>query len=122
MILADTSIWVDHFRVQNSTMQKLLARAQIAIHPYIVAELALGSLADRARTLRFLDFLPQVRVAQLAEVRQMIEARALFGRGIGLTDAHLIASTFLTPSTQLWTADKRLRCVAETLGIHANLP
>jgi len=61
-------------------------------------------------------------VAQLSEVRQMIEGRHLYSQGIGLTDAHLIASIFLHPPTLLWTRDKRLRTVAEALGIHATLP
>lgn len=92
------------------------------VHPFIVAELALGSLRDRAKTLALLDLLPQARVAQLSEVRHLIEARGLYRQGIGLTDAHLIASTYLSPSTLLWTNDKRLRTVAKALGLHARLP
>ena len=121
MILADTSVWVEHFRSGNDELRKQLAGRSVVMHPMIVAELALGSLRDRTRTLAFLDLLPQVRVAQLGEVRKMIEARSLFSQGIGLIDTHLIASVFLNPSTLLWTKDKRLRSVAETLGIHAKL-
>lgn len=91
------------------------------IHPFIVAELALGSLRERNGTLALLDLLPQVRTAQLSEVRRMIEARRLHGLGIGLTDAHLIASVFIDSPTLLWTRDKRLRKAAEALGIHASL-
>ena len=122
MILADTSIWIDHFRSGNKEVMKLLDHGQIVIHPFIVAELALGSLRDRSKTLALLDLLPRVRVAQLSEVRQMIEARSLYSRGIGLTDAHLIAAIFLNPSTLLWTKDIQLRNVCEALRIHANLP
>ncbi|MDR3750457.1 MAG: type II toxin-antitoxin system VapC family toxin [Terracidiphilus sp.] len=122
MILADTSVWIDHLRSENAEMRKQLTRLNIVVHPLIVGELALGSLRDRVRTLAFLDRLPRVRVAQLSEVRQMIEARSLYSQGIGLIDAHLIASIFITPSTLLWTMDRRLRSVAEALGIHANLP
>ena len=121
MILADTSIWVEHFRSGNDELRKLLANRQVGMHPMIVAELALGSLRDRTKTLAFFDLLPQVRVAQLNEVRQMIEARSLYSRGIGLIEAHLIASIFLNPPALLWTKDKRLRTVAEALGIHAML-
>ena len=126
MILADTSIWVDHLRSGNREMRKHLNQGRIVIHPFIIAELALGSLErgslqDRAKTLALLDLLPQVRVAQTSEVRQMIEARRLDSLGIGLTDAHLIASVFINPSTLLWTRDKRLRKAAEALGIHASL-
>jgi predicted nucleic acid-binding protein len=102
-------------------MRKHLNEGQIVIHPSIVAELALGSLQERTRTLALLDLLPQVRVAQMSEVRRMIEARRLYSLGIGLTDAHLIASVFLNSSTLLWTRDKRLRKAAESLGIHASL-
>ena len=91
------------------------------IHPAIIAELALSSLRDRVKTLALLDLLPQVQVAQPGEVRRMIEARHLYNLGIGLTDAHLIASVFINPSTLLWTRDKRLRKAAEGLGIHAEM-
>jgi hypothetical protein len=91
------------------------------IHPWIVAELALVSLRDRKRTLAMLDLLPQVAVSQTIELRHMIETRHLYNLGIGLTDAHLIASVFLTPPTLLWTRDKQLRKVADALGIHASL-
>ena len=69
-----------------------------------------------------MESLLEVEVAQLSEVRQMIEARALYSKGIGLTDAHLLASCLITSGTQLWTRDSRLRKVALALGLNANLP
>lgn len=122
MILADTSIWVDHFRGRNPEMEKRLRRGQIAMHPFIVAELALGSLHDRRKKLDDMEALLEVKVAQLNEVRHMIEAHALYSKGIGLTDAHLIASCLMTPGTQLWTRDGALEKTARTLGIAVNLP
>ena len=121
MILADTSIWIDHLRSENTEMRKRLTQGDIVIHPFIIAELALGSLRERIKTLALLDLLPQVRVAHLSEVRLTIEARRLYSLGIGLIDAHLIASVFINSSTLLWTRDKRLRKAAESLGIHASL-
>jgi len=121
VILADTSVWIDHLRSTKPEMRNLLGRGQIAIHPLVVAELALGSVRDRARTLLYLDLLPPMRVAQIGEVRHMIEAHILYSKGIGLTDAHLISSVLITPGTRLWTLDKRLRAIAESLGIHAIL-
>ncbi|MGB8061279.1 MAG: type II toxin-antitoxin system VapC family toxin [Candidatus Sulfotelmatobacter sp.] len=121
MILADTSIWIDHLRSGNSELRRLLGHGQIVIHPFITAELALGSLQQRTKTLALLDLLPHVRVAQLSELRVMIEARRLYSLGIGLTDVHLIASVFIDLPTLLWTKDRRLRKVAEALGIHARL-
>jgi len=121
LILADTSIWIDHLRSGNSELRNHLEQGHIVIHPFIIAELALGSLRERTKTLALLDLLPQVRMAQMSEVRLMIEARRLYSLGIGLTDAHLIASVFINSSTLLWTRDKRLRKVAEALGIHAGM-
>ncbi len=122
MILADTSVWIDHLRSGSKDMRRHLDQGQIVIHPFIIAELSLGSLKDRTQTLALLDLLPQVRVARTSELRLMIEARRLYNLGIGLTDAHLIASVFIDSPTLLWTRDKRLRKVADGLGIHANLP
>jgi hypothetical protein len=60
-------------------------------------------------------------MAQISEVRTLIEARRLYGLGIGVIDAHLIASVLIGPPTLLWTRDKRLQKVAQDLGIHASL-
>jgi predicted nucleic acid-binding protein len=117
VILADTSVWVDHLRVSNPQMESLLNRGKIAMHPFVVAEIALGSLKDRRQKLGAMDMLRKVKVAQMSEVRRMIEAHALYSKGIGLTDAHLIASCLLTPGTQLWTRDAAMQNVAATLGI-----
>ena len=121
MILADTSVWIDHFRTGNDVLRRHLEQGQIVMHPFVVAELALGSLKDRTQTLALLDQLPQLRAAHLDEVRVLIEARRLYSRGLGLIDAHLIASVFLNPSTLLWTEDKQLGKVAETLDIRSAL-
>jgi predicted nucleic acid-binding protein len=119
LILADTSVWIDHLRSGNKELRRHLEQGQIVIHPFIVAELALGSLKGRTKTLALLDLLPQVRVARLSELRLMIEARRVYNLGIGLTDAHLIASVLIDSPILLWTIDKRLRQVAQILGIHA---
>jgi predicted nucleic acid-binding protein len=121
LILADTSVWIDHLRSDNNALRGHLDQGQIVIHPFIIAELALSSLRERTKTLALLDLLPQVRVARPNELRLMIEARRLYNLGIGLTDAHLIASVFVDSPTLLWTRDKRLRRIAENLGIHAGL-
>ena len=94
-----------------------MSSGQIAMHPFIVAEIALGSLRNRRQRLQDMEALLGVQVAQLNEVRHMIEAHALYSRGIGLTDAHLIASCLMTPGTQLWTRDGAMENVAKALGI-----
>ena len=128
MILADTSVWVEHLRGRNpergssTEMEQRLGAGQIAMHPFIVAEIALGSLHNRRKRLEEMEALLEVKVAQLGVVRHMIDAHALYSKGIGLTDAHLIASCLLTPEIQLWTRDTALQRVAKDLGVLADLP
>jgi len=122
VILADTSVWIDHLRAGNPRMQELLDGEQIIMHPMIVAELGLGSLRQRAKTLAELDGLLEVNVAQLSAVRRMIEVQRLYGKGIGLIDAHFLASCLITPGTQLWTRDTALKGVAKAVGVDAGLP
>ena len=122
MILADANIWIDFFRSGKPELRRLLQNNQIVMHPFLAAELALGSLSDRLRTLATLDSLPQLRLVDLRDVRQMIESRSLYAKGIGLTDAHLIASCLATPGTLLWTSDLSLGKVATSLGIRATFP
>lgn len=121
MILADTSIWIDYLRGNNTEMRRLLAGGQIVMHPFIVAEIALGSLSNRRHTFDLMESLMQVNVARLEEARHMIEAHNLYSKGLGLTDMHLIASCLITTGVQLWTRDAALDMVARTLGVSANL-
>jgi predicted nucleic acid-binding protein len=121
VILADTSIWIDHLRGRKPEMQALLSDGRIAMHPYVIAEIALGSLQHRQRTFALMESLWRVSVANLDEVRSMIEAHKLYSQGIGLTDAHLIASCLITPGVALWTRHTNLQRVAAALGVQANL-
>ncbi|MGH9605719.1 MAG: type II toxin-antitoxin system VapC family toxin [Terracidiphilus sp.] len=122
MILADTSIWIDHLRRGSRELQARLNLGQIAMHPFIAAEIALGSMHERRKRLDELDALDQVKVGQLAEVRHMIEARSLYSKGLGLIDAHLLLSCLLTPGTQLWTRDNAMEKGAGDLGIPIYVP
>lgn len=121
MILADTSVWVDHLRKGDSTLVSLLNSGQILCHPYVLGEVALGHLRQRKAIVSDLKNLPQATVARDDEVLSMIDRWALFGRGIGYIDVHLLASIPLSPGALLWTRDKRLRAVAASLGLHASL-
>lgn len=122
MILADANIWIDYFRAGDLRLQTLLSNREVVMHPCLAAELALGSLRDRSRMLVRLDTMPQARVVALRDIRRMIEARSLYAKGIGLIDAHLVASCLITPGTQLWTRDSALKGVAKAMGIDAGLP
>lgn len=120
MILVDTSVWIDHFRHNDTTLFQSLDRQQILSHPFVIGELALGSLRQRDIILEALRGLPSALVAREEEVHAFIERHSLFGIGIGYIDAHLLAATLLTSGAQLWTRDKRLRSAAARLGVDAD--
>ena len=117
MILADTSIWIDHLRNGDKDLARELENTRIMIHPFIVGELTLGNMARRAEILTLLQNLPQSEVATHAEVLHLIEKKLLMGRGIGFIDAHLIASVLLSGAVKLWTRDKRLHALAGDMGL-----
>ncbi len=116
MILVDTSVWVDHLRRADPEMVDLLERGQVLMHPFVVGEIACGSLSDRELTLELLQQLPMAAVAEADEALGFIELRRLHGQGIGYVDVHLLASTALNAGSALWTRDKRLNEAAEALG------
>lgn len=116
MILVDTSIWVHHLRRGEARLKSLLLGGQVSCHPFIVGELACGTLRNRREILSLLAALSLAPTAEHEEVLSLIESRSLHGRGIGWIDAHLIASALLSRSP-LWTLDGRLRAVASSLGI-----
>ncbi|MHB1174929.1 MAG: type II toxin-antitoxin system VapC family toxin [Sulfuriferula sp.] len=121
MILVDTSVWIDHLRHGDNTLVKLLNTGQVLVHPFVIGEIALGSLRQRDVILDTLTDMPRVKVATDEEVLALINQSNLYGIGIGYIDAHLLASTRLTPGTLLWTRDKRLRAVADQAGLLAVL-
>ncbi|MFZ2973540.1 MAG: type II toxin-antitoxin system VapC family toxin [Ferribacterium limneticum] len=120
MILVDTSIWIDHLRQRDERLSKLLNQGQVLAHPFVIGELALGSLQNRTAILGALQDLPQAPVATEGEVLSFIEQNALYGIGIGYIDAHLLAAVRLSPGATLWTRDKRLLAAATSLGLVEN--
>jgi predicted nucleic acid-binding protein len=120
MILVDTSIWIDHLRKGDERLVQLLGHGEVAIHPFVVGELLLGNVKI-TRMIDDLNALPKASVASDAEVLQFIAERKLPGSGIGYVDAHLLAGAALTPETVIWTRDKRLLAVANSLSLAAEL-
>jgi predicted nucleic acid-binding protein len=116
MVLVDTSVWVSHLRKGDADLATLLNDGRVLCHPLIVGELACGNLKDRAVILSFLQLLPMSTEAEHEEVLSFIENNRLMGKGIGYVDAHLIASALLT-GIPIWTLDKKLAQVAESLHI-----
>jgi predicted nucleic acid-binding protein len=116
MILVDTSVWIEHFRSGNDRLKTLLFDEQVLCHPFVIGELACGTLSKRGEILNRLKALSQALLVGHEEALSFLEARHLYGRGLGWVDVHLLASTLLTPCT-LWTFDKPLRRAAMVLDI-----
>jgi predicted nucleic acid-binding protein len=121
MVLVDTAIWVDHIRRPEIGLVRLLESESVLVHPFVVGEIALGSMKNLSRFIALLSKLPKSVVARPTEVLELIKNGNLAGFGIGYVDTHLIASTLLVPGTSLWTRDKRLKTVAQRFSIAADL-
>lgn len=121
MILADTSVWIDHLNQGSGVMSELLRARQILAHPFVIGEVALGSVRNRRAALSILHDLPKATVADDDGVLKLIDDWELMGTGIGYGDAHLLASALLTSGSRLWTRDRALRTVARQLSLDAGL-
>lgn len=117
MILVDTSVWVDHLRAGRPRLADALGRGLVLGHPWVIGELALGHLRQRAEVIGLLANLPPATVATPVEVLALIDASELDGTGIGYVDAQLLAATRLSPGAVLWTDDRRLDAAAGRLGL-----
>jgi predicted nucleic acid-binding protein len=122
VIIADTSIWIDHFRNGDAELRRIIEDDQLLCHPSVIGELALGSLGDRGSVMAFLAAQRVAIVAAHDEVMTMIDRHGIFSMGIGYTDAHLLASVLLDQRAALWSRDKRLRAAAEKAGASLHIP
>jgi len=116
LILVDTSVWVDHLRRRNATLAMRLDAGEVVCHPFVLGELSLGTLRQPDRILGLLSELPMASVVSHDDVLALVERARLAGRGIGWVDVHLIASALLG-RLRLWTLDRRLTVVADTLDV-----
>ena len=116
MILADTSVWVKHFRQDDPQLGQLLMDGQVLIHPFVIGEIACGNIRSRQKLLSDLRRLPIAISAEEDEVLGFLDQHRLFGQGITWIDAHLLASARLS-SCRLWTLDTHLRAAAKRLHL-----
>ena len=119
MILVDTSIWADHLGRGDARLASLLEQDLVLMHPYVLGEIAMGSMRARDLVLARLASMTMTPVADPAELLSFVKRFELFGTGVGYIDAHLLASTLLAPGAKLWSRDKRLRYAAERLDVAA---
>jgi predicted nucleic acid-binding protein len=116
MILADTSVWVKHFRQDDPQLGQLLMDGQVLIHPFVIGEIACGNIRSRQKLLSDLRRLPIAISAEEDEVLGFLDQHRLFGQGITWIDAHLLASARLS-SCRLWTLDTHLLAAAKRLHL-----
>ena len=119
MVIVDTSVWVDHFRRGNRRLTSLLEEGAVALHPFVIGELACGNLKNRQEVLSLLRALPRVGSATDEEGLDFTERNKLMGKGLGWIDVHLLASAVLA-GVPLWALDRRLTEAAARLGIAAD--
>ena len=115
-VLVDTSVWVGHFKQRNDRLVALLDAGLVVCHAHVVVEVACGTPPSRQAVVGLLAGLEHVPVATPEELLQLIERRALQGRGCGFVDVSLLASALLGDKVFIWTLDKRLEAVAIELA------
>ena len=117
MILADTSVWINYFRHGDPRFGLALSADEILMHPFVLGEIACGTLPSRSKVLSDLQQLPSAIPAGHDEVLGLLNQHRLFGSGIGWIDAHLLASARLS-SCRLWTLDAQLLAAAKKLRLN----
>lgn len=117
MILVDTAVWIDHFHATEPRLIDALEADDVACHAMVLQELALGSIKNRDVTLGLLSALRFLPTLSHQELLRLVAEHRLWGRGLSPVDAHLLGSLLLTPGSQLWTRDKRLREAADMMGV-----
>ncbi len=116
MILADTSVWIDHFRSSNLHFSDLLENDRIICQEFVIGELACGNIKNRKEILGLLNNLRSIEPASLEETLYFIEENKLMGKGLGWVDVNLLASSILN-NFVLWTMDRRLSSAADKLKV-----
>jgi hypothetical protein len=116
VIIVDTSVWIDHIRRPIDALGELLLADRIRHHPFVTAEIMLGSVASRAAVAAALSRLPACLPAEPEALLRFLESAELSGCGIGFVDAHLLLAA-ASAEHRLWTRDKRLNAHAERLDL-----
>jgi predicted nucleic acid-binding protein len=108
VILADTSDWIEMLEGRHAALAEQLLQEQVLLHPWVLGELALGNLADRAANLGQLSLLSAAPVVEEKRVMALIERHRLHGSGLGWVDCQLLASA-KAMRANLWTQDRALK-------------
>ncbi len=108
MILPDTSVWIEYFQGRFDALGDALAGDEVLMHPWVLGELALGTLPERRKTLLDLGDISPAPVIGESLMFKLIEDADLHGTGLGWVDCQLLASA-KAMEVNLWTHDKALK-------------
>lgn len=116
MVLVDTSVWIHHFRKGDVTLTSLLTEGEVAIHEFVIGELACGNFKKYDEIMGLLNDLHRAGKVSPEEYLIFIKRNKLYGMGIGFVDIHLLASSRLS-GYPLFTYDKKLASAARKLHL-----
>ena len=116
MIAIDTSVWAEFFRGSQLHVRDLMVTGRIIQSPTVTGELSMGNLRNRDRTIKDLQLLEPLPLPSDDLLLDFVNDHALYGTGIGWSDAQILASVALHGRCLLWTRDKRLVVQAQRLG------
>ena len=105
-ILFDTSVWIQHFRKGDNTLQEALENDMAITHPMVIGELVVGHLPETA--LKDLKKLEMLSESSWNEVIDFVLKYKLCGKGLSWVDVHLLHSC-LAGEVHLVTYDKNLK-------------
>jgi predicted nucleic acid-binding protein len=118
LTLVDTSVWVRHLRRSDPELVDALDKGLVVTHPFVIGELACGTMQRRDEFLDLLARLPGLEPVDHEEALYLVDSRRLWGRGLGWVDVHLIAAAIVGDAA-LWTTDRSLADAAADLGVSA---
>ena len=116
MIILDTSIWIEFFKVNPScfeTIQKLIEEQQVLAVDCIFGELLQGARNKREREIikDYWENLPKAGVSGLwIEAGIYSSENKLISKGIGLIDAVIIKASQRN-NALLWSLDTKLNSI-----------
>jgi predicted nucleic acid-binding protein len=117
VILVDTAVWIDHLHKSEPDLVAMLGADEVGCHPYVIEELALGSLKRLTTVLELLGSLHSFPVLTHDEVMVLVSGRQLWGRGLSAVDVQLLGSVALVGGARLWTRDRRLAAACRDVGL-----
>ena len=116
MILVDTSVWIEFFRVRepyHSAVRVLLENRQAVTIECVFAELMQGAKSPRERRLILEMWLSLPKVDEAGLLLQAGETAGLHRwpeRGVGLVDSWIVVAAKRI-GAQVWTLDKKVKSI-----------